>query len=139
MIGIVFEELDTNESICVAECKSIMKSICEEYLNLVVIDRQAGKFYIDSDSIVKNLIECNPRTFDGVPTTSLACEHSVALGRRIYNYNAAPTSSTRTQSNFQLIANSPAFKELNSMDSTQLLNAINQVKKGSRYNCIRKW
>ena len=109
MIGIVFEELDTNESICVAECKSIMKLICEEYL--VVIDRQAGKFYIDSDSIVKNLIECNPRALDGVPTTSLACEHSVALGRHIYN--AAPTSSTRTQSYFQLIANSPAFKELN--------------------------
>ena len=105
-----------------------MKLICEEYL--VVIDRQAGKFYIDSDSIVKNLIECNPRALDGVPTTSLACEHSVALGRAIYN--AAPTSSTRTQSNFQLIANSPAFKELNSMDSTQLLNAVNQVKKSKQ-------
>ena len=134
MIGIVFEELDTNESICVAECKSIMKLICEEYL--VVIDRQAGKFYIDSDSIVKKFIECNPRALDGVPTTSLACEHSVALGRRIYN--AAPTSSTRTQSNFQLITNSPAFKELNSMDSTQLLNAVNQVKKSKQVQLYKK-
>ena len=135
MFDHIFDEIENNDSISIDVIKSALKLFCEEYL--IVIHRQAGKFYVDENCLVEKLLKNDPRCLDGVPTTALAAEHSVGSARA--SYKKAPTSSTRTHSNTQIITTSPFWKTFSKMDASQIKNFVSKSKNCPKNNILNKF
>ena len=88
--------------------KGILKLVCEEFF--IVLDRQVVKYYCGPDSIVGNACAQNPELMNGIPITSLSCEHSVGTLRQ--QFRRAPTALMQTHARSQIIRTSPWFQKL---------------------------
>ena len=107
--------------------------MCEQYL--ITLHRQVGKFYLETGSIVEKILKDNPTALDGVPTTQLAAEHSVANARRANREHL--NSSTRTISNFQMIKSTPFYNEYLYMSNEDIKSFICTLKKSEQMHIYR--
>ena len=126
----LFSELDSlisTDTINVEVIKQVAVLICEEFL--VVIDRQVDAYYGGSDSIVGKAVASNPDLMNGVPTTSLGCEHSVGTLRQ--SVHKAPSANMESHGRSQIIKTSPFFQNLIKMQITtsQLAKMMKDAKK----------
>ena len=126
-------ELNQNCDLNFPAIKQVLKLVCEQYL--ITLHRQVGKFYLETGSIVEKILKDNPTALDGVPTTQLVAEHSVANARRANCEHL--NSSTRTISNFQMIKSTPFYNEYLYMSNEDIKSFICTLKKSEQMRIYR--
>ena len=126
-------EINENHDLNLSVVKQVIKLVCEQYL--IAIHRQVGKFYLDTGCVVEKLLENNASALDGVPSTQLGAEHSVANARRANREHQ--NSSTRTFSNFQMIKSSPFFSDYFRMTNKEISSFIANLKKSEQMRIYR--
>ena len=126
-------ELNQNCDLNFPVIKQVLKLVCEQYL--IALHRQVGKFYLETGSIVEKILRNNPAALNGVPTTQLAAEHSVANDRRANREHS--NSSTRTISNFQMISSSPFYNEYVGMSNDNIKSFVSTLKESEQMRIYR--
>jgi hypothetical protein len=111
--------------------KSILTLFCEEFL--IVLDRQVQQYYGSADSIVAEAVSQNPEVMKGVPTTSLAAEHSVGMLRS--SFNMRKSAIMQTHSRYQQIMTSPLYHDVlkGKLTAESLANIYKQGRKSKTF------
>ena len=126
-------EISENCDLNLSVVKQVVKLVCEQYL--IAIHRQVGKFYLDTGCVIERVLQNDASALNGVPTTQLAAEHSVANARRANREHQ--NASTRTLSNFQMIKTSPFFSDYFCMSSKEISSFIANLKKSEQMRIYR--
>ena len=90
--------------------KSILVLVCEGFL--MKIDSQVSSYYLGKDCLLAKSVKADPSLMDMVPTTSLACEHSVGMLRQ--SFRIRPSASMSRHSLDQVWKSSRIFSDIKS-------------------------